>query len=194
MKKRMYLTFAACIAVTVYSIAVPAIASATALERMSLERMSQITKTIARVRCVSNKTIRESGEIWTVTTFDVQQTWRGSLPAQITARLLGGSLGGITSTVSGVPRFAAGEEAILFLERTPQGDFTVVSWEQGTFRIHRNASTGEESVTQDTASFATFDPRAHRMGLAGISRMGVSAFRAEVEKAIAAPAVAGGKP
>jgi hypothetical protein len=193
MKKRTRLTFAVCFGSAVYFFAIPVIANATAFERMSLERMSQITKTIARVRCVSNATTRDTGEIWTVTTFDVQQTWRGSLPAEITVRLLGGSSGGITSTVSGVPRFAVGEEAILFLEGTRQGDFSVVSWEQGTFRIRRNAS-GEETVTQDTASFAAFDPGTRRVVAVGVSRMGVPAFRAEVERAIAAPPIAGGKP
>jgi hypothetical protein len=166
-------------------------AHATTLERMSLEKMSQITKTIARVRCISNATIWDSGEIWTVTIFDVEQTWRGTLPAQITVRLLGGRLGGITSTVSGVPRFSPGEEAVLFLERMPSGDLSVVSWQQGVFRIRHNNRGGDESVTQDTASFATFDQRTRRMQTVGISRMPLSDFRADVENAIAA---AGGKP
>ena len=169
----------------------PPSANATTLERMSLERMSQLTKTIARVRCISNAIIWDSGEIWTVTTFDVEQTWRGTLPSQIRVRLLGGTLGGITSTVSGVPRFTPGEIAVLFLERTPRGDLSVVSWQQGVFRVHRNNRGGDESVTQDTASFATLDPRSRRMQTVGIIRMPLSEFRAEVENAIAAP---GGKP
>ena len=166
-------------------------AHATTLEHMSLEKMTQITNTIARVRCVSNATIWDSGEIWTVTRFDVDQTWRGTLPARIEVRLLGGTLGGITSTVSGVPRFSPGEEAVLYLERTRSGDFSVVSWQQGVFRIRGNGRGGDESVTQDTASFATFDPRTRRMQTVGIGRMALPAFRAAIERAIAA---GGGKP
>jgi len=189
MKKWIRFAFALCILLLGFSLT--GAAHATTLERMSLEKMTQITKTIARVRCVSNVVIWDSGEIWTVTTFDVEQTWRGTLPAQIEVRLLGGTLGGITSTVSGVPRFSPGEEAVLFLERTPSGDFSVVSWQQGVFRIRRNNRGGDESVTQDTASFASFDPRTRRVQAVGISRMRLPDFRAEVEHAIAA---AGGKP
>jgi hypothetical protein len=191
MKKQRHFALAVCVLATFYILNFAAATSATTLQRMSVEQMTQIAKTIARVRCISNATIWDSGEIWTMTIFDVQQTWRGTLPAQIKVRLLGGRLGGITSTVSGVPRFSPGEEAVLFLERTQQGDLSVVSWEQGVFRIRRNNRGGDESVTQDTASFATLDPRTRRMQMVGISGMPLSDFRAEVENAIA---TAGGKP
>lgn len=185
MKKQKYLSLAACVFAALSILNFAAIANATTLERMSLRRMTQITKTIARVRCISNATIWDSGEIWTMTTFDVEQNWRGTLPSQIKVRLLGGKVGGITSTVPGVPRFSPGEEAVLFLERTQQGDLSVVSWEQGVFRIRRNNRGADESVTQDTASFAILDPRTRRMQMAGISRMPLTDFRAEVENAIA---------
>ncbi|HWF37911.1 MAG TPA: hypothetical protein VG322_05295 [Candidatus Acidoferrales bacterium] len=191
MKKQMHFALAVSAFVSLSILNFAATTNATTLERMSLERMTQLTKTIARVRCVSNATIWDSGEIWTVTTFDVQQNWRGTLPSQIAVRLLGGTLGGITSTVSGVPHFSPGQEAVLFLERTPSGDFSVVSWQQGVFRIRSNNRRGGESVTQDTASFATLDPRTQRMQTVGTSRMRLSDFRVEVEAAIAA---AGGKP
>ncbi len=185
MKKQKYLSLAACVFAALSILNFAAITNATTLERMSLRRMTQITKTIARVRCISNATIWDSGEIWTMTTFDVEQNWRGTLPSQIKVRLLGGKVGGITSTVPGVPRFSPGEEAVLFLERTQQGDLSVVSWEQGVFRIRRNNRGADESVTQDTASFAILDPRTRRMQMAGISRMPLTDFRAEVENAIA---------
>ena len=85
-----------------------------------------------------------------------------------------------TSTVSGVPRFAPGEELILFLERTPAQDFSIVSWMQGTFRIAHNRTTGEEIVTQDTAAFPVFDPASHNFETAGIRKMPLSAFRSLV--------------
>src|SRR5215469_9106764 len=91
-------------------------AQATTIVRMSLGEMSQVAKAIARVRCVSNATVWDSGEVWTLTTFEVEQTWRGTLPAEITVRLLGGHTASVTSSVSGVPRFRPNEEAILFLE------------------------------------------------------------------------------
>jgi hypothetical protein len=158
---------------------------ATTLERMSIEKMSQAAKVIARVRCVSNSTIWQSGEIWTLTTFSVEQAWRGALEAQITVRSLGGTLGDVTSTVSGVPRFRPGEGVVLFLEASPYGDYFVVSWQQGTFRIHRDRRTSDETVAQDTASYAVFDPRTRRMKTSGLARMHLTDFRDRVEAAVA---------
>ncbi len=93
-------------------------ASGTTLMRMSLAQITQAAQVIVRARCIGNSTRWDAGEIWTFTSFDVEETWSGSAPAQISVRLLGGSVGNLTSTVSGVPRFSPGEEVVLFLEST----------------------------------------------------------------------------
>ena len=148
-----------------------------------------------RRRCVNNSTSWDAGEIWTFTSFEVQEVWRGYVPARITVRLLGGRVGNLTSSVSGIPHFRPGEEVVLFLEPIlkpgGRGDFSVVSWEQGSFRIHRDASSGQESVTQDTASFATFDPATRQFEMSGIRRLPIDTFRARVDAALRAEA--GGK-
>ena len=165
-------------------------ARATTLLRMPLGKMSQTAKVIVRARCAGNSTRWDAGEIWTFTTFDVEETWRGSPPEQFTVRLLGGRLGNLTSSVSGVPRFSAGEDVILFLEPTRRGDFSVVGWEQGTFRVRRDPRTGDASVTQDSASFATFDPATRQFETEGIRRMPLNTFRERV--AVLLRAYAGG--
>ena len=170
-------TLAALALVAALSAAIHPPARATTLKRMSVADLSRVAHTIVRVRCVTNSTRWDAGEIWTFTTFDIKETWKGSAPAQITVRLLGGNAENLTSTVSGVPRFAPGEELILFLERTPAQDFSIVSWMQGTFRIGHNRTTGEEIVTQDTAAFPVFDPASHNFETTGIRKMPVSAFR-----------------
>jgi hypothetical protein len=157
---------------------------ATTLERMSIEKMSQASSAIARVRCVSNATVWQRGEIWTLTAFTVEQTWRGALDAQITVRSLGGNIGAITSTVSGVPQFRPGEEVVLFLEVNSYGDYFVLSWQQGTFRIRRDRRTSDETIVQDSTAYAVFDPRTRRMEASGTSRMPVAAFRARVDSAL----------
>ena len=157
-----------------------ATAGATTLLHMPLAKMSQTAKVIVRARCVGNSTRWDAGEIWTFTTFDAEETWRGSPSARFTVRLLGGRLGNLTSSVSGIPRFSAGEDVILFLEPTRRGDFSVVGWEQGTFRVRRDPSTGDASVTQDSASFATFDPTTRQFEAEGIRRMPLSTFRERV--------------
>lgn len=165
-------------------LAICATTAATTLERMSLAKMSRIATLIVRGQCLGNSAGWDAGEIWTLTSFGVEEVWRGSAPPRITVRLLGGRAGNLTSSVSGVPRFRSGEEVILFLEPTPRGDFSVVSWEQGTFRIHSRLHPAQESVTQDTASFETFDPATRRFETTGIRSLPMEIFRAQVEAAL----------
>jgi hypothetical protein len=153
---------------------------ATTLKRMSVADLSRAAHTVVRAWCVANTTQWDSGEIWTFTTFDVDEVWKGSSSAQITVRLLGGRAGNLTSTVSGAPRFSPGEEVVLFLEHTPGQDFSIVSWMQGTFRIGRDRATAQEFVTQDTAAFPVFDSASQRFESTGIRKMAVGALRSLV--------------
>ena len=132
----------------------------------------------------ANRPRWDAGEIWTFTSFEIEETWSGSAPSQISVRLLGGRVGNFTSTVSGVPRFSPGEEVVLFLENTPRGDFSIVSWEQGTFRIRRDARTGDEVAVQDTAAFPVFDPATRRFETIGIHNLPMATFRSRVDAAV----------
>ena len=82
---------------------------------------------------------------------------KGNLPASITIRVPGGRVGHLTATVDATPKFAPGNEAVVFLQRSRAGDFTVAGWAEGTFRISRDPHTGAETVTQDSSAFAVFD-------------------------------------
>jgi hypothetical protein len=183
-----------------FALTLAAVGHATTLVRMSLAQISRASREIVRARCVANTTAWDVGEIWTFTTFDVEETWRGPAAGRIIVRLLGGSLGSVTSRVSAIPHFQPGEEVVLFLEPTARGDFSVVSWQQGTFRIASDrASTGtsasnNEFVTQDTSSFETFDPSTHRFAKAGIRNMPLEKFRAQINAALANAGATGEKP
>jgi hypothetical protein len=159
-------------------------ADATTIARMSLAEMAQAAPLIVRARCTGNSVALDAGEIWTFTSFQMEETWRGDAPSQISVRLLGGTMGNITSHVSGIPQFRPGEDVILFLQPTKRDDFSVVSWEQGTFRISRDPASARSYVTQDTAAFATFDPATRGFQATGIRHMPLETFRAQVEAAL----------
>jgi len=169
-----------------------AAARATTLMRMSVEKMARTAEVVVRGRCVANATGWDAGEIWTVTTFQIEETWKGAPGGLITVRLLGGRAENLTSTVDGVPRFQAGEDVVLFLERAGREDFSIVSWMQGTFRIQMDRRSGEESVAQDTAAFATYDPETRRFEASGICGSRLDALREQVAAALSSGA--GGKP
>lgn len=166
------------------ALVVCAAARATTLMRMSVEKMARTADVVMRARCVANMTGWDAGEIWTVTTFQIEETWKGASPALINVRLLGGRAGNLTSTVDGIPRFQAGEDVVLFLEPTGRGDFTIVSWKQGTFRIRLEHTTGEERAAQDTAVFAVWDPQTRRFEASGIRGMRLDALRDQVSAAL----------
>lgn len=157
---------------------------ATSLARMSVEQMAHASDAIVRAKCISSATNWEEGEIWTFTGFQIEESWKGATPSRVTVRLIGGKFGQITSHVSGVPQFHAGEDVVLFLQHAPRGNFSVVSWEQGTFRIGHNARDKSEVVTQDTASFPVFDASRREFETVGIRGLPLRDFRARVRKGI----------
>ncbi|HKS81326.1 MAG TPA: hypothetical protein VJR23_07445 [Candidatus Acidoferrales bacterium] len=166
-------------------------ASATSLARMSVVQMAHASAIIVRAKCLSSEVRREEGEIWTFTAFQVEETWKGEARARITVRLLGGRLGEITSHVSGVPQFRAGEDVVLFLERAPRGNYSVVSWERGTFRIRDGSRAAEFTVTQDTAATPVFNPSTRQFEVVGVRRMPLREFRAQVKAATGEPSGSG---
>src|SRR5271154_5502067 len=129
-------------------------ASPTTFVKMSLEQLSSATPLIVRARCQGSIVSAVRGEIWTVTSFEVREVWKGNAPAVVRVRLLGGRTAEFTSHVEGVPRFRAGEDLVLFLAALRLGDYSVAGWAQGTFRIQRGGAGASLVVTQDTASFS----------------------------------------
>lgn len=158
---------------------------ATTLQRMTLEELAAATPAIARVRILASEPRIDGGRIWTLWQMEVTESFKGSLAGRISVRLLGGKAGGFVSKVEGVPRFSLQEEAILFLQRTPLGDWTVVSWVQGTFRIARANAAGTERVTQDTAGVALFDPATRRFEKGEVRNLPLREFRTRLAQAIA---------
>jgi hypothetical protein len=159
-------------------------AGATTIVRMNLDELTSAAHLVARGRCLASEARMDSGYIWTFTTFTVSETLKGSAPRQITVRLLGGKVGHMKSTVDGVPQFAPGDDVFLFLEPTREGDLSVTSWVQGTFRVRRDSATGKESVTQDSAAYSVFDPATRQFKLDGARNLPIETFRLRVREAV----------
>jgi hypothetical protein len=157
---------------------------ATTLARLSLDQLAGSADAVARLRCTGVDSRWESGQIWTITSFDVVETMKGALPARITVRLPGGRVGHLTASVEGTPRFHVADEAIVFLEKSRAGGLSVAAWVEGTFRIGRDPRTGSETVTQDSSSFAVFDTSTRTFRTEGIRRMPIEEFRGRVATAV----------
>jgi len=179
-ERRRFLWILLFAALTLLAIA----ANATTLARMRLEELAQQATAVARLRCISTKSLWENGEIWTDTQFEVVEQSKGALPATITVRTLGGTLGPIHSRVEEEPAFHPGEETYLFLWGREGQPFRVLGWSQGTFRIARDTRTGEETVTQDSAAIPLFDTRARKFVHEGIRNLSITVFQVNLQKAL----------
>ncbi len=157
---------------------------ATTLARMGLDQLAGAADAVARVRCVRVESRWENGSIWTISSFDLIETMKGSSPARILVRLPGGHVGHMTAIVDGAPIFRSGDDAVIFLERSSAGGFSISGWVQGTFRISRDPQTGNESVTQDSSSFAVFDSATRTFRAEGVHRMPIDQFRQTLAAAI----------
>jgi hypothetical protein len=174
----------ACVAALIVILIAAPIAPATTLARMTLGQLASAAQVIARVRCTGALSRREAGSIWTFTEFSVEETFKGAPGADITIRLPGGRDGHTVETVEGAPRFAPGDEAIVFLERTRNGDWSISAWAEGTFRIERESQTGGQTVTQESSATAIFDLASRTFRTDGIARMAIAEFRARLDAAM----------
>jgi hypothetical protein len=159
-------------------------ANATTLARMRFEELAKQATAVARLRCLGAESKWENGEIWTETRFEVVEQNKGSLPGVVTVRMLGGSAGGLHSRIEGVPAFRPSEEAYVFLWGHEGEPLRILGWSQGTFRITRDARTGMEAVTQDSAAAPIFDPRTRQFLHGGVRKLPVAVFRLKLRKAL----------
>lgn len=104
---------------------------------------------------------------------------------EITIRVPGGRAGHFMEAVDGAPKFRPGDELVLFLQASRAGGYSVAGWVEGAFRISRGARAGTETVTQDSTSFAVFDPVTRAFHREGIRRMPLEEFRALVAASVA---------
>jgi hypothetical protein len=160
------------------------VANATTLARLRFEELAKQATAVARLRCLGAESRWENGEIWTDTVFEVVEQSKGLLPGLVTIRTLGGSVGNLHSRIEGVPAFRQGEEAYVFLWGREGEPYRVLGWSQGTFRIARDARTGVETVTQDSAAAPIFDPRTRKFRHGGVRNLPVAIFQLKLRKAL----------
>jgi hypothetical protein len=111
----LLLAFAACFWVG------PRAARASLTRAMDLAELTTTAEqvVVADVTRVDSQWDPGHRNIITTVAITVQESWKGTPPAdgKMVLRQLGGSVGEIEMTVIGMPRFAVGDRALLFLQR-----------------------------------------------------------------------------
>lgn len=136
-------------------------ASATLIMAMDLPAMVGHAERIAVVDVVSVTPAWNDRHDRIITSIEltVVDCWKGGLPAgaHLTLRQPGGTVGDITTSVDGMPRFSPGERTVVFLRGAADRQ-TVVGLTQGKRPMHR-------------------DPTSHRWMVAGPQRAGADFVR-----------------
>jgi hypothetical protein len=117
-------------------------ASATMVERMPLARVTKEAGRIVQGRVVAVRSGRDrAGLPATWITFDVSRTLKGRRARRLTIKQYGAATplpDGTVSRISGLPRYAVGEEAVVFLRPASRRGFTSpVGLGQGVYRVVR---------------------------------------------------------
>lgn len=132
------------------------------LRPLTTSRVAALSKRIVLAKCIAVNT-REaaSGNIFTFSTFEALQIIKGNLPAkQFTLRFLGGRIGNVEIDASGVPKFAVGEEVVLFAGRDNQEGYPTI-FPQAIFRIRTQSVTGQKIVFKNPTGIQLYRAKDH---------------------------------
>jgi hypothetical protein len=110
-------------------------ASATTLEKLSLEDMSAKSTAIVRGRVQTCYGEYRAPIIYTHCKVAVSEHWKGSAPALADLMILGGTVNGKTQSFPGAPRLTEGQEYILFLWTGRSGMTQIIGFSQGAFDV-----------------------------------------------------------
>jgi hypothetical protein len=134
---------------------------------------------------------RDGRSIITIVTFNVTRVLKGRAGLTTQLTFLGGTIGDVTMTVSGMPQFHVGDRDVLFAGPAANAVSPLVGFAQGRVRIERDARTGADRVrTYDgralVATKALGTPRT--TSLAAAEPMLLSDFETEVRQRVAGSA------
>ena len=134
---------------------------ATSVIPMSVEQLATSASEIVRARAISSVSSWDAdhAHIYTFTSFQPLDTWKGAASSQLVVRQMGGRVGNIEQRVSGVRRWSAGDEAVLFLRPSEVGNgvMAVVGLFQGNFAVKR-AADAEPLAVNGVPDVMQYDP------------------------------------
>ena len=93
--------------------------------------------------------------IETLVTIDVEQYLKGDMGRSVTIRVPGGQVGPYLSLMPGAPRFAPGDQVVLFLAGDGPTIPHVLALGQGVFRVVTDAASGARTVIPELLTAAS---------------------------------------
>jgi hypothetical protein len=111
------------------------LAHAATLEKLSIEEMAQKATRIVRGRVTGCSGQAQGLSVYTHCVVSVTETWKGQAASTAKFVVPGGTAAGLTQIFTGTPKFAAGEEYVLFLWTGRSGITQIIGLSQGVFDL-----------------------------------------------------------
>jgi len=169
--------------------AVPA--SATTLVRMSLDQITEASTEIVRGHVLSQQTLwnPQHTRIYTYTSLEVDQTYKGNPPSSVVVQQPGGTVGKVRLFVAGTVQFHTQSAYMLFLERSPadSSKFLLVGMMQGAYRIYRDPKTQAETLFLPMGSLARGVPETGPASLIAGPAVPVHQFQRDLSTSLTRP-------
>jgi hypothetical protein len=123
-------------------------AEGTTLTRLDLDDLTAESSAVVYGRIVATRVEwnRSRTMILTVYTVVADQYLKNALGPVFEVHEPGGELDGLRMSVAGVPAFAVGQEAVLFVWTDKHGQHQVTGFEQGSFPVRTDPQTGAKVV------------------------------------------------
>jgi len=157
----------------------------TILEFVELEELTEASDIIVLGKVLAAESGRDGGHgrIRTEVVFEVERVLKGSLDSQtLSIKLPGGFLPGenLGQVIPGMPRFTAGEEAVVFLQKDPNLFCPIAGWIQGKFDVLTDSSTGRKVVLDRFGTYRKYRERKAAISgketVAGAAEIGIEEF------------------
>lgn len=134
---------------------------ATVVVRLSAEQLVQGAAVVVHGRVARVWSAWDAGRttIWTHYEVDVADAWKGSPGRTLTISEPGGEVDGVHMTVPGAPRYAVGEEIVVFAQPVPNGYLRTRGWAQGRLLVESApGSPSGKRVRSDLGGALLADP------------------------------------
>jgi hypothetical protein len=123
-------------------------ADATQVRYKSVEQLGSESAAVVRGKVTSVQPFwnAKRTKIFTETTIEVDESYKGSDQGVVRLLQLGGEVDGIRVTVHGALKWRIDEEVVVFLEPYQNGAYHVSGFSQGKFEVERDPKTGEAFI------------------------------------------------